>query len=115
MEIKSSTTAKDNKNIFNEGFKYLLNKKYIPIENAMSVEIGIQTPFIYRELKLKYVKIKAGIITPPIDAITGKEAFLKEDKLPYKISSFISKPASKKNIDIKKSLTKLCKLKFFTI
>ena len=37
----------------------------------------------------------------------GKEAFLKEDKLPYKTSSFISNPASKKNIDMRKSLTKL--------
>ena len=55
MEIKSSTTAKDNKNIFIEGSRYLLNKKYIPMENAISVEMGIQTPAIYLLFKLKYV------------------------------------------------------------
>ena len=47
------------------------------MEKAISVDMGIQIPFIYSVFKLKYVKIIAGIITPPIDAIIGKEAFLK--------------------------------------
>ena len=55
MEIKSSTTAKDNKNILSEGCKYLLNRKYIPKEKAISVEMGMQTPIIYLLSKLKYV------------------------------------------------------------
>ncbi len=52
------------------------------MEKAISVDMGIQIPFIYSVFKLKYVKIIAGIITPPIDAIIGKEAFFKDDKLP---------------------------------
>ena len=39
MEIKSSTTAKDNKNILSEGCKYLLNRKYIPKEKAIYVDL----------------------------------------------------------------------------
>ena len=52
---------------------------------------------------------------PPKEAITGKEAFFMEDKLPYKISSLISSPANKKKIAMRKSFTKLWKLKFSTI
>ena len=52
---------------------------------------------------------------PPKEAITGKEAFFMEDKLPYKISSLISSPANKKKIAMRKSFTKLLKLKIYTI
>ena len=56
------------------------------------------------------IKIIAGTITPPKDAITGKDAFLKLDKDPSKISFFISNPTYKKNIAIRKSFTIACKL-----
>ena len=54
------------------------------------------------------INIKAGTIIPPIDAKTGKEAFLKDDRFPYNISFLISKPATKKNIDIKNSFINIC-------
>ena len=46
IDIKSSTTARDNKNIFNDGFNLFLNIKNKPTAKAISVEIGIHIPFI---------------------------------------------------------------------
>lgn len=74
---------------------------------AISVDIGMHTPLIYCVFLLNTKKIIAGTMTPPKDAITGKDAFFKEDKEPYITSSFISSPANKKNIAIRKSFTKL--------
>ena len=42
-------------------------------------------------------------MTPPIEPITGKDAFFIEDKFPYKIFSLISRPTFKKKKNIKKS------------
>nr|WP_330362477.1 hypothetical protein [[Clostridium] dakarense] len=47
-------------------------------------------------------------MTPPIEARTGKDASLNEDKLPWSISCFISSPATKKKIAIKKSFINIC-------
>ena len=82
IDIKSSTTAKDNKNTFSAGLNILENKVNTPTTNAISVEIGIQKPFKNGLFLFITIKIKAGINTPPIDATTGKAAFLKDDKLP---------------------------------
>lgn len=46
---------------------------------------------------------------------TGKEAFFNDDRLPYNISDFISKPATKKNIDIKNSFINICIENSFTM
>ena len=59
------------------------------------------------------ININAGTITPPIDA--RKEAFFNDDRLPYNISDFISKPATKKNIDIKNSFINICIENSFTM
>lgn len=49
IDIKSSTTAKDNKNTFSAGLNILENKVNTPTANAISVEIGIQN-----HLKMDY-------------------------------------------------------------
>ena len=115
IDIKSSTTAKDNKNTLSAGLNLLENKMNIPTVNAISVDIGMQKPLKNGLFLFIAINIKAGTITPPIDAKTGKEAFLKEDRLPYSISYFISKPATKKNIDIRNSFINICIENPFTI
>ena len=52
---------------------------------------------------LNSINIIAGTITPPIEPITGKDAFFIEDKFPNKIFSLISSPTFKKKKNIKKS------------
>lgn len=79
----------------------LENKINIPTANAISVDIGMQNPLKNWLFLFINININAGTITPPIDAKTGKEAFFNDDRLPYNISDFISKPATKKNIDLK--------------
>lgn len=111
IDIKSSTTANDNKNILREGFNLFLNNKNKPTAKAISVDIGIQIPFKKGVFLLNIKNIIAGITTPPKDAITGKDAFLKLDRFPYSISCLISSPATKKNIAIKKSFINICKEK----
>ena len=98
IDIKSSTTAKDNKKTLREGLNLLENKINIPTAKAISVDIGIQNPSKNGLSLFINININAGRTIPPIDAKTGKEAFLKEDKLQYNISYFISKPSTKKNI-----------------
>ena len=111
IDIKSSTTAKDNKNTLRAGLNLLENKINIPTANAISVDIGMQNPL----KNWLFLFINAGTITPPIDAKTGKEAFFNDDRLPYNISDFISKPATKKNIDIKNSFINICIENSFTM
>jgi len=53
---------------------------------------------------IKQQKSKAGTNIPPSAATTGSMEFLKEDNSPSNNSLFISMPAKKKNIAIKKSL-----------
>ena len=62
-------------------------------------------------IKLKSKNIIAGTIIPPIEPITGKDAFFIEDKFPYKIFSLISSHTfqKKKNIKRRKSLLKMWK------
>ena len=115
IDIKSSTTAKDNKNTLSAGLNLLENKINIPTANAISVDIGMQNPLKNGLFLFININIKAGTITPPIDAKTGNEAFLKEDRLPCNISDFISKPATKKKIDIKNSLINICTENSFTM
>lgn len=115
IDIKSSTTAKDNKNTLSAGLNLLENKINIPTANAISVDIGIQNPLKNGLFLFMNININAGTITPPMDAKTGKEAFLKDDRLPCNISAFISKPATKKNIDIKNSFINICIENSFTM
>ncbi|GAA0092039.1 hypothetical protein ANS017_25030 [Paraclostridium bifermentans] len=77
----------------------------------MSVDIGTPIPIEKSVLALNIKNITAGINTPPIAPIIGKEAFLKLDKCPFNISFFISSPTNKKNIAIKKSFIIICRLK----
>ena len=44
IDIRSSTTAKDNKNTLRAGLNLLENKINIPTANAISVDIGMQNP-----------------------------------------------------------------------
>ena len=90
IDIKSSTTAKDNKNTLRAGLNLLENKINIPTANAISVDIGMQNPLKNWLFLFINININAGTITPPIDAKTGKEAFFNDDRLPYNISDFIS-------------------------
>lgn len=115
IDIKSSTTAKDNKNTLSAGLNLLENKINIPTANAISVDIGIQNPLKNGLFLFMNININAGTITPPMDAKTGKEAFLKDDRLPCNISAFISKPATRKNIDIKNSFINICIENSFTM
>lgn len=108
IDIKSSTTAKDNKNTLSAGLNLLENKINIPTANAISVDIGIQNPLKKGLFLFINININAGTITPPIDAKTGKEAFLNDDRFPYNISDFISNPATKKNTDIRNSFINIC-------
>lgn len=114
IDIRSSTTAKDNKNTLRAGLNLLENKINIPTANAISVDIGMQNPLKNGLFLFINININAGTITPPIDAKTGKEAFFNDDRLPYNISDFISKPATKKNIDIKNSFINICIENSFT-
>ena len=93
----------------------LENKINIPTANAISVDIGIQNPLKNGLFLFMNININAGTITPPMDAKTGKEAFLKDDRLPCNISAFISKPATRKNIDIKNSFINICIENSFTM
>ena len=93
----------------------LENKINIPTANAISVDIGMQNPLKNWLFLFINININAGTITPPIDAKTGKEAFFNDDRLPYNISDFISKPATKKNIDIKNSFINICIENSFTM
>ncbi|GAA0100941.1 hypothetical protein UT300012_16560 [Paraclostridium bifermentans] len=112
IEIKSSTTAKESKNIFKAGFNLFFSIIKIPTAKAISVEIGIPTPASNWVPLLNTINIIAGTITPPNAENIGKEAFLKLDKFPYSNSCFISSPTNKKNIAIKKSFTNICILKW---
>ena len=44
IDIRTSTTAKDNKNTLRAGLNLLENKINIPTANAISVDIGMQNP-----------------------------------------------------------------------
>lgn len=111
IEIRSSTTAKDNKKIFKFEFILSLNIINIPMAKAISVDMATPTPGRYLVFLFIIINMIAGTITPPSEAITGKDAFLKLDKEPSNISFLISKPTYKKKIAIKKSFTISCKLK----
>ena len=111
IEIKSSTTANDSRNIFRFEFSLDLNIIKIPIAKAISVDMATPTPGKYSVFLFITIKIIAGTITPPKEAITGKDAFLKLDNDPSNISFFISNPTYKKNIAIIKSFMIICKLK----
>ena len=111
IEIKSSTTANDSRNIFRFEFSLDLNIIKIPIAKAISVDMATPTPGKYSVFLFITIKIIAGTITPPKEAITGKDAFLKLDNDPSNTSFFISNPTYKKNIAIIKSFMIICKLK----
>ena len=76
IDIRSSTTAKDNKNTLRAGLNLLENKINIPTANAISVDIGMQNPLKNWLFLFINININAGTITPPIDAKTGKKLFL---------------------------------------
>ena len=81
------------------------NKDATPNENAISVAVGTPHPLINAVFKLKAININAGTNMPPKAAPKGNTAFLKEANSPATNSLFISVPAIKKNIPIKKLLT----------
>ena len=82
----------------------LPSKEAMPREKAISVAVGIPQPWIKPERALKEIKINAGTIIPPKAAPKGRMAFLNPESSPTVNSLFISIPANKKKIAIKKSL-----------
>ena len=107
---RSSATAKVSRKIFNVAGARLPTSASTPTANAMSVAIGMPQPLTPGPPALNARYSAAGTTIPPRAATSGSAAARGSRKSPCTISRLISRPTTKKNTAISRSLTQWLRL-----